>query len=74
MLDAHDPFARYRECQALLSGLDPGHQMSAVDLMIELPDVFLEKVDRRRWPPASRCECHFSTTISWTTWRRCRVT
>jgi asparagine synthase (glutamine-hydrolysing) len=41
-----DPFARYRDCQRRVAGLDIGNQMSLVDLMIELPDVFLEKVDR----------------------------
>jgi asparagine synthase (glutamine-hydrolysing) len=41
-----DPFARYRECQRLFAGHDVGNQMSLADLMIELPDRFLEKVDR----------------------------
>jgi asparagine synthase (glutamine-hydrolysing) len=45
-VQAHDPFARYRECQAWFRGLDIGRQMSMVDLSIELPDIFLEKVDR----------------------------
>jgi asparagine synthase (glutamine-hydrolysing) len=41
-----DPFAHYRACQASVSSRDVGSQMSLVDLMVELPDVFLEKVDR----------------------------
>jgi asparagine synthase (glutamine-hydrolysing) len=41
-----DPFARYRECQPYFAHHDIGNQMSLVDLMIELPDIFLEKVDR----------------------------
>lgn len=46
MLGLSDPFARYRECYGQLPDGDIGGQMSAVDLMVELPDVFLEKVDR----------------------------
>jgi asparagine synthase (glutamine-hydrolysing) len=46
-LQKTDPFARYRECQRLVAhDRDVANQMSLVDLMIELPDVFLEKVDR----------------------------
>lgn len=45
-LAKHDPFARYRECQSYVEGLDVGNQMSLVDMTIELPDIFLEKVDR----------------------------
>jgi asparagine synthase (glutamine-hydrolysing) len=41
-----DPFARYRQCQRSVAEHDTGNQMSLVDLMIELPDIFLEKVDR----------------------------
>lgn len=41
-----DPFARYRECQSYFTCQDIGNQMSLVDMMIELPDIFLEKVDR----------------------------
>jgi asparagine synthase (glutamine-hydrolysing) len=46
LVEKTDPFARYRECQAMFSEHDIGNQMSLVDMMIELPDVFLEKVDR----------------------------
>jgi asparagine synthase (glutamine-hydrolysing) len=41
-----DPFARYRECQPMFAGQDIVNEMSFVDMMIELPDIFLEKVDR----------------------------
>ena len=46
ILEQADPFARYRECQQYFADQDIGNQMSLVDLMIELPDVYLEKVDR----------------------------
>ncbi|MEO8683024.1 MAG: asparagine synthase C-terminal domain-containing protein, partial [Vicinamibacterales bacterium] len=46
IVERSDPFRRYRECQQAVAGHDIGNQMSLVDLMIELPDVFLEKVDR----------------------------
>ena len=45
-LRKYDPFARYRECQRSVAKLDVGSQQSLVDLLVELPDVFLEKVDR----------------------------
>lgn len=41
-----DPFARYREVQREFTDHDVGNQMSLVDLTVELPDIFLEKVDR----------------------------
>jgi len=41
-----DPFARYRECAESLGPLDPVQLMLLTDLLIILPDVFLEKVDR----------------------------
>jgi asparagine synthase (glutamine-hydrolysing) len=41
-----DAFARYRECARLFDGMDPVQSMLLTDLMIILPDVFLEKVDR----------------------------
>ena len=41
-----DPFSRYRDCQQMFRGLDTGDQMSLVDLMVVLPDTYLEKVDR----------------------------
>jgi asparagine synthase (glutamine-hydrolysing) len=41
-----DPFARFREVQPWFSGQDIGNQMSLTDICIELPDLFLEKVDR----------------------------
>jgi asparagine synthase (glutamine-hydrolysing) len=41
-----DPFARHRECLPMFAGQDRVNQMSLLDLMITLPDTFLEKVDR----------------------------
>ena len=41
-----DPLARVREVQALFAGHDVGNQMSMVDLLVTLPDIYLEKVDR----------------------------
>lgn len=41
-----DPFERYREVQSQYTRYDTGHQMTLVDLTVELPDIFLEKVDR----------------------------
>jgi asparagine synthase (glutamine-hydrolysing) len=46
VIERSDPFARYRTVQGQFRTHDIGNQMSLVDLMIELPDVFLEKVDR----------------------------
>lgn len=46
MLKLHDPFARYRECHDFFAKHDIGNRMSLIDLMVELPDIFLEKVDR----------------------------
>jgi asparagine synthase (glutamine-hydrolysing) len=46
LIEQSDPFARYRACQAAVADHDIGNQMSLVDLMVELPDIFLEKVDR----------------------------
>lgn len=46
IIEREDPFTYYRECQRLFADHDIGNQMSLVDLMIELPDIFLEKVDR----------------------------
>ena len=46
VLERSDPFARYRECHRFFSDHDIGNRMSLVDLMIVLPDIFLEKVDR----------------------------
>jgi asparagine synthase (glutamine-hydrolysing) len=43
---AHDPFARHRAVLAQLAGFDALNQMSFMDLLITLPDQFLEKVDR----------------------------
>lgn len=45
-IERHDPFARYRQCQQYFENLDIINQMALVDLMIVLPDIFLEKVDR----------------------------
>jgi asparagine synthase (glutamine-hydrolysing) len=41
-----DPFARHRETLAPFLDQDPVNQMSFVDLLVTLPDKFLEKVDR----------------------------
>jgi asparagine synthase (glutamine-hydrolysing) len=46
VVEQSDPFSRYRECQRWFATHDLGNQMSLSDLMIELPDRFLEKVDR----------------------------
>jgi asparagine synthase (glutamine-hydrolysing) len=46
VIERSDPFARYREVQRSFADHDIGNQMSLVDLTVELPDVFLEKVDR----------------------------
>ena len=45
-LARHDPFARHRAVLARLEGFDVSNQMSFMDLLITLPDTFLEKVDR----------------------------
>jgi asparagine synthase (glutamine-hydrolysing) len=45
-IERADPFARYREVQREVASHDPANQMLLVDLMVELPDLFLEKVDR----------------------------
>jgi asparagine synthase (glutamine-hydrolysing) len=41
-----DPLARFRELQKGFGGCDIANQMAFLDLTVELPDVFLEKVDR----------------------------
>jgi len=46
VIERADPFARYRECQQYFAQHDVANQMLLVDLMVELPDIFLEKVDR----------------------------
>ena len=46
ILEKSDPFVCYRKCQQCFADHDIGNQMSLVDLMLKLPDVFLEKVDR----------------------------
>jgi asparagine synthase (glutamine-hydrolysing) len=45
-LARHDPFARHRSVLGKLDGFDVLNQMSFLDLLITLPDTFLEKVDR----------------------------
>jgi len=45
-IERHDPFVRYRQCQRYFEDHDIINQMSLVDSMIVLPDIFLEKVDR----------------------------
>jgi asparagine synthase (glutamine-hydrolysing) len=46
LVASFDPFARHRECLAMLVDQDRINQMSFLDLMITLPDTYLEKVDR----------------------------
>ncbi len=46
IIEKTDPFARFRECQRSFSDHEFGNQMSLVDSMIILPDIYLEKVDR----------------------------
>lgn len=41
-----DPLARFRELYPLFKSHDIGNRMSLNDISIELPDIFLEKVDR----------------------------
>lgn len=41
-----DPFARVREIYEQARDQDTGNRMSLVDLLITLPDIYLEKVDR----------------------------
>jgi asparagine synthase (glutamine-hydrolysing) len=41
-----DPLARFRELYPAFKTRDIGNQMSLYDMSIELPDIFLEKVDR----------------------------
>jgi asparagine synthase (glutamine-hydrolysing) len=41
-----DPLARFRELQRGFGECDLANQMTFLDLTVELPDVFLEKVDR----------------------------
>lgn len=43
---ASDPMSHYREVRDRFAHFDIGQQMSMVDLSIELPDIYLEKVDR----------------------------
>ncbi len=46
VIEQSDPFVRYRVCQQSFTEHDIGKQMSLVDLMVILPDIYLEKVDR----------------------------
>lgn len=41
-----DPFARYREMAARFADVDAVQQMLLTDLHVQLPDTFLEKVDK----------------------------
>jgi asparagine synthase (glutamine-hydrolysing) len=45
-IERSDPFARHRECLERFAAADRVNQMSFLDLLITLPDTFLEKVDR----------------------------
>ena len=45
-VEQYDPFARHREVLARFEGFDRMNQMSFMDLLVTLPDTFLEKVDR----------------------------
>jgi len=42
----HDPFMRYREVYERLKHLDPAQRALYTDMLILLPDIFLEKVDK----------------------------
>ncbi len=46
VIERTNPFARYYEVQRLFAERDVCNQMSMVDMTVELPDTFLEKVDR----------------------------
>jgi asparagine synthase (glutamine-hydrolysing) len=41
-----DPFARFHELQADVAGRPVVDQLSSIDMRIQLPDLYLEKVDR----------------------------
>ena len=45
-IESSDPFKRHRECLDWFAGQDRVNQMSFIDLLVTLPDTFLEKVDR----------------------------
>lgn len=45
-LQDRDPFARYRDLAARCAGLNPAHRMLVTDCRIEMPQTFLEKVDK----------------------------
>jgi len=45
-VEKHDPFSRHRECLRLIGPQDSFNRMSYLDLLITLPDTYLEKVDR----------------------------
>jgi asparagine synthase (glutamine-hydrolysing) len=45
-IESSDPFERHRECLGWFAGQDRLNLMSFIDLLITLPDTFLEKVDR----------------------------
>jgi len=45
-VERSDPFARFKECSRLFADQDTCNRMSLVDMMIVLPDTYLEKVDR----------------------------
>ncbi len=46
VIEATDPFVHYRSTAQRFAALDICRRMSMVDLLIELPDIFFEKVDR----------------------------
>ncbi|HEY0941097.1 MAG TPA: asparagine synthase (glutamine-hydrolyzing) [Steroidobacter sp.] len=45
-MDRTDPLARIRRLHALFESHDIGNRMSLVDLLVVLPDIYLQKVDR----------------------------
>jgi asparagine synthase (glutamine-hydrolysing) len=45
-VEREDPFERFIECQSSVAWADITNQMSFVDMLIVLPDIYLEKVDR----------------------------
>jgi len=45
-IDKADPFERFRSLHEVCRHYDIGNQMSLIDLLVVLPDIYLEKVDR----------------------------
>lgn len=45
-IEQYDPFVRYRQCQKYFGEQDIVNQMMLIDTMVDLPDIYLQKVDR----------------------------